>query len=167
MYTVETYVTNLLIHHHTVSQVVVLLYGVQFLTLISCMCCIRIYGTFIMYIKIIIVFLNQEHYPIMRSFMRLRLALVPYLYTQAHTAYATGWCKMYEWYKYVVLLVCCLVFPKGLSILRGMYYDYPDEGEAYSYMASQVRCGCLLLVVKLRSNTPGGLCCFSGSVFVW
>jgi alpha-glucosidase len=75
------------------------------------------------------------NYPIMRSFMRLRLALVPYIYTQAYSAYDTG-----------------------LSILRGMYYDYPEDPEAYAFMDSQYMFGESLLVAPITEaidNTTG------------
>lgn len=51
-----------------------------------------------------------ENFQIMRDAFHLRYALLPYIYTMARTAHDTG-----------------------VSICRPMYYDYPDDAEAYMY----------------------------------
>ena len=52
----------------------------------------------------------QENYEIMRRSMVLRAALVPYIYTHAREAY-----------------------DEGLSLLRPMYYEFPEEDNAYIF----------------------------------
>ena len=52
----------------------------------------------------------QENYEIMRQFFVLRASLVPYIYTSARQAY-----------------------DEGLSLLRPLYYLYPEAPQAYSY----------------------------------
>jgi hypothetical protein len=51
-----------------------------------------------------------EQFPAMREAIKLRYALIPYIYKTAFEAYETG-----------------------VSICRPMYYDYPEKDEAYSY----------------------------------
>ena len=50
------------------------------------------------------------NYDILRQSMVLRASLVPYMYSQARLAYE-----------------------EGLSLLRGMYYDFPEEDNAYIF----------------------------------
>lgn len=50
------------------------------------------------------------NYEILRQSMVLRASLVPYIYTQARAAYE-----------------------EGLSLLRGMYYDFPEDDSAYIF----------------------------------
>lgn len=50
----------------------------------------------------------EPHFQAMRGAMRLRVALVPYLYTAARTAHETG-----------------------VSPVRPLYYHWPEEGQAY------------------------------------
>ncbi len=52
----------------------------------------------------------QENYEIMRDFIILRASLVPYIYSNARTAY-----------------------DEGISLLRPMYYDFPEKDNAYTY----------------------------------
>ena len=52
----------------------------------------------------------QVNYEIMRRSMVLRAALVPYIYTHAREAY-----------------------DEGLSLLRPMYYEFPEEDNAYMF----------------------------------
>ena len=52
----------------------------------------------------------EPYADIMRDAYKLRYSLIPYIYTAAREAYDTG-----------------------ISILRPMYYDYPEAAEAYDY----------------------------------
>lgn len=52
---------------------------------------------------------KPEYFNIMRNAIKLRYSLIPYIYTEARSAYDTG-----------------------ISILRPMYYDYPSEEIAYN-----------------------------------
>ena len=52
----------------------------------------------------------QYNYEIMRRFLILRASLVPYIYSNARVTY-----------------------DEGLSLLRPLYYYYPEAPEAYSY----------------------------------
>lgn len=51
-----------------------------------------------------------SNFPLMRDAVKLRYALFPYIYTMARKTYDTG-----------------------LGICRPLYYDYPDDEEAYKY----------------------------------
>lgn len=51
-----------------------------------------------------------ENFRIMREALLLRAALTPYLYSAARTAYDTG-----------------------VALLRGLYFDYPEANEAYTF----------------------------------
>ena len=52
---------------------------------------------------------KPEYFNIMRNTIKLRYSLIPYIYTEARSAY-----------------------DNGISILRPMYYDYPSEETAYN-----------------------------------
>ena len=54
--------------------------------------------------------LLQVNYEIMRQFMILRASLVPYIYSSARLAY-----------------------DEGLSLLRPLYYLFPEDPEAYMF----------------------------------
>ena len=54
--------------------------------------------------------LVQANYEIMRRFLLIRASLVPYIYSSARLAY-----------------------DEGLSLLRPLYYLFPEASEAYSY----------------------------------
>ena len=54
--------------------------------------------------------LPQANYEIMRRFFLLRASLVPYIYSSARQAY-----------------------DEGLSLLRPLYYLFPEMDQAYSY----------------------------------
>jgi alpha-glucosidase len=51
-----------------------------------------------------------KYYDVMRQAVNLRYAMIPYIYTSARQAYDTG-----------------------ISVMRPMYYDYPEAAEAYQY----------------------------------
>jgi len=68
------------------------------------------------------------HFNEMRAVMRLRDALVPYIYTAGFEAYQTG-----------------------VSLLRPMYYDWPSAEEAYSHVA-QYMFGPDILVAPLSEK---------------
>jgi len=51
-----------------------------------------------------------KYYDVMRAAVLLRYAMIPYIYTTAREAYDTG-----------------------ISVMRPMYYDYPEAAEAYQY----------------------------------
>ncbi len=53
---------------------------------------------------------KYENYPLMLEAVKLRYSMVPYIYTQARVAYDTG-----------------------VSICRPLYYEWPDENEAYKH----------------------------------
>lgn len=75
----------------------------------------------------------QENYDIMKDAILLREAMVPYIYSNARYAYDEGelmvaydhklWGTMYS----------------GLSLLRPMYYNFPESTEAYKFN-KQVLC---------------------------
>jgi len=69
-----------------------------------------------------------ENYYAMRSAIKLRYALIPYIYTAAREAYDTG-----------------------ISILRPMYYDYPKEDVAYE-MKGQYMFGNDMLVSPITHS---------------
>lgn len=52
----------------------------------------------------------EEYYEIMRDMINLRASLIPYIYTEAYKAHQTG-----------------------LSIVHGLYFDWPEHDEAYSF----------------------------------
>ena len=62
------------------------------------------------FLKYSIVPLLQVNYEIMRQFMILRASLVPYIYSSARLAY-----------------------DEGLSLLRPLYYLFPEDPEAYMF----------------------------------
>ncbi|HEX3009212.1 MAG TPA: TIM-barrel domain-containing protein [Bacteroidales bacterium] len=51
-----------------------------------------------------------NNFPLMRDAIKLRYSLIPYIYTNARYAYDTG-----------------------ISLCRPMYYDYPEQEDAYTY----------------------------------
>jgi hypothetical protein len=53
---------------------------------------------------------KYPNFPLMRQALELRYALIPYIYTYARYTYDTG-----------------------ISLCRPMYYDYPEQEEAYRY----------------------------------
>lgn len=53
---------------------------------------------------------SDEYYEITRAAMELRSSLIPYVYSEAWTAHK-----------------------EGLSVLHGVFLDYPDHDEAYNY----------------------------------
>ncbi|NMH61492.1 glycoside hydrolase family 31 protein [Alteromonas ponticola] len=55
------------------------------------------------------IWMYPQHFPMMRDAIQLRYSLVPYIYTAARQAYDSG-----------------------VSIIRPMYYDYPEKQAAYS-----------------------------------
>ena len=69
----------------------------------------------------------------MRQAMLVREALVPYLYSYARIAYDEGetFTSVIRSYAHVWLVF--FLFLTGLSLLRPMYYEYPEMNEAYTY----------------------------------
>jgi len=68
-----------------------------------------------------------KYYDVMRAAVLLRYAMIPYLYTTAREAYDTG-----------------------VSLLRPMYYDYPEAAEAYQY-PGQYMLGDVMLVAPVTT----------------
>jgi alpha-glucosidase len=68
-----------------------------------------------------------KYYDVMRAAVLLRYAMIPYLYTTAREAYDTG-----------------------ISLMRPMYYDYPEAAEAYQY-TGQYLFGDALLVAPVTT----------------
>jgi hypothetical protein len=71
------------------------------------------------------------NFPLMLQALRLRYALVPYIYTAAREAYDTG-----------------------VSLCRPMYYDYPERDEAYQY-EGQYLFGNDILVAPVTQSDNG------------
>ncbi|KAF0731978.1 hypothetical protein Ae201684P_020972 [Aphanomyces euteiches] len=69
----------------------------------------------------------NDNYEIMRTFLDLRRRLVPYIYTQSRLAHENG-----------------------LSLLHGLYYDWPEHDESYSY-SRQYLFGSSYLVAPILS----------------
>lgn len=77
----------------------------------------------------------QENYDIMKDAILLREAMVPYIYSNARYAYDEGElmaCKAYERILWGTMY-------SGLSLLRPMYYNFPESTEAYKFN-KQVLC---------------------------
>ncbi|CEM04239.1 unnamed protein product [Vitrella brassicaformis CCMP3155] len=77
----------------------------------------------------------NTYYDIMRTFMRRRAELVPYIYSQGRRAY-----------------------DDGLALLRPMYYQDPQEDKAYEYGKGQYYFGDDMLVAPVTApvdNTTG------------
>jgi alpha-glucosidase len=68
-----------------------------------------------------------RYYEVMRQAVLQRYAMIPYIYTAARQAYDTG-----------------------ISLMRPMYYDYPEAAEAYQY-AGQYMFGDSLLVAPITT----------------
>jgi hypothetical protein len=74
---------------------------------------------------------HYPNFPLMREAIALRYALIPYIYTFARYAYDTG-----------------------ISLCRPMYYDYPEQEEAYRY-EGQYMFGNDMLVAPVTKSDKG------------
>lgn len=74
---------------------------------------------------------KYQNFPSMLKAIELRYALVPYIYTNARYAYDTG-----------------------ISLCRPMYYDYPEQNEAYRY-EGQYMFGNDILVSPIAKSDNG------------
>lgn len=78
-----------------------------------------------------------HYYNIMRNAMLTRAALVPYIYTYARFAYDSG-VYLCVCVSIAMLYFACLtvltnfLIVLGLSLMRPMYYEFPEVPEAYS-----------------------------------
>ena len=82
----------------------------------------------------------------MRKFIILRASLVPYSYSNARTAYDEGIIlPMYS----DGVIHCSLL--TGLSLLRPMYYEFPESPEAYTF-DKQVSRPCMNYYASMKMN---------------
>lgn len=67
----------------------------------------------------------------MKAAILLRHSLIPYIYSAARTAYTEGLLKS----SFTKNSKLCVLhaFNIGLSLIRPMYYEFPENEEAYSF----------------------------------
>lgn len=76
---------------------------------------------------------KYDNFPLMREAIKLRYAIIPYIYTYARHAYDTG-----------------------ISLCRPMYYDYPELDEAYDYEGQYMFGNDMLVAPVCKSDNGTG-----------